>query len=232
MKKTATGVKATDLQAYMDEAQGLERDLLDEIVKSKRNAWRLSGIFAVFGLLGLAAGYAGLSQDAPDPLVLRVDNATGSVDAVTVMQQSQVSYGEVVDTYWLNQYVLAREAYDWATLQRSYDTSTLLSSPDVQREYFALFEGPQARDVVLSNSAKIDVAIRSITPDPDKGIAVVRYATTLRRSNGITEPTEYWVASIGYSYVNAAMTAADRRINPLGFQVTSYRRDPEVIKAN
>lgn len=232
MKKAGTAVKATDLQQYMNEAEGLERDLLVEIQKSKRAAWIYSGIFAAFGLLGMFGGVAGLSQESPPPVVLRVNDTTGAVEAVNVMQESEVSYGEVVDTYFLNQYVLAREGYDWVTLQLNYDKSTLLSSPEVQREYFGLFEGSQARDVVLSNKTKILVEVRSITPDPEKGIAVIRYSTTKKSTNGIVEPTEYWVASIGYTYVSALMTAADRRINPLGFQITSYRSDPEVIKVN
>ena len=82
----------------------------------------------VLAFLGLGAGWAGLSQEAPDPLILRVDNATGNVDLVTTMKEQETSYGEVVDSYFLNKYVLNRESYDYDTIQTLYDTTALLSN--------------------------------------------------------------------------------------------------------
>jgi type IV secretion system protein VirB8 len=173
------------------------------------------------------------------PFVLRVDNATGHVDVLTTLRESEVSYGEVVDSYFLNQYVLNREGYDDSTIQNAYNTTALLSDPEVQREYYAVFEGAQARDKVLKNHSKIIVQVRSITPTPEtdssgtsspgNGIAVVRFTTQVKHNNGSIEPLHNWIATIGYTYKDAVMSSVDRRINPLGFQVTSYRVDPETL---
>ncbi len=110
----------------------------------------------------------------------------------------------------------------------------MLSDPEVQREYYALFEGAQARDTILKDRTKIVVQIRSITPTPETagspgGAAVVRFSTQLKHSNGSLEPLHNWIATIGYTYKDATMSSVDRRINPLGFQVTSYRVDPETL---
>ncbi|WP_276662626.1 type IV secretion system protein [Thauera aminoaromatica] len=51
-------------------------------------------------------------------------------------------------------------------------------------------------------------------------------------SGSDTEQRRNWIATIGYTYVNAPISAQDRRINPLGFQVYSYRVDPESVAAN
>ncbi|MGH8473221.1 MAG: type IV secretion system protein, partial [Gammaproteobacteria bacterium] len=40
---------------------------------------------------------------------------------------------------------------------------------------------------------------------------------------------QYWVSVIGYGFSSAEMSEADRLLNPLGFQVTSYRRDAETL---
>ena len=108
-----------------------------------------------------------------------------------------------------------------------------MSDPEVQREYYALFEGAQARDNVLKDRTKIVVQIRSITPTPETdspgGTAVVRFSTQLKHSNGSLEPLQNWIATIGYTYKDATMSSMDRRINPLGFQITSYRVDPETL---
>lgn len=39
-----------------------------------------------------------------------------------------------------------------------------------------------------------------------------------------------WIATIAFTYTRAPRSEPDRLRNPLGFQVTSYRADPEVIR--
>ncbi|EJE4644418.1 type IV secretion system protein [Vibrio parahaemolyticus] len=223
-------VRADELQNYMEESRGLERDYIGELVSSRRLAWFAAAGFGVLAAMGVAAGIAGLSQTAPDPVVLRVDNTTGAVERVEVMREVETTYGEVVDRYFLNKYVLNRESYDYDNIQISYDTTALMSSGDVQQEYYKLFQGSQARDVVLSNRARLVVSVRAI--HPENGLATVRFTVQQVNRNGTKEPIEHLIATIGYSYVRAPMTASDRRINPLGFQVTSYRVDTETLGAN
>ncbi|EBC1886518.1 type IV secretion system protein [Salmonella enterica] len=227
-KKQPKRVKADELNSYYEESRGLERDLISEYIKSRKTAWRVATAAGGFGLLGMICGIVGFSQPAPAPLVLRVDNATGAVDVVTTIRQHEASYGEVVDTYWLNQYVLNREAYDYNTIQLNYDTTALLSSPEVQQQYYKLYDGPNARDRVLENKARITVKVRSIQPN-GRGQATVRFTTQRHNSNGTVEAPQHMIATIGYTYIGAPMLSSDRLLNPLGFQVTSYRADPEIL---
>ena len=222
-------MRATDLAQYLEESRGLERDYLEELVRSRRAAWRVAVSAAVL----LAAALAAMASLAPlkrvEGFVLRVDNATGAVDVVTSLRDGQASYGEVVDRYFVNRYVLHREGYEYETLQTAYDSTTLMSSPEVQREYAALFDGPKARDKVLVNRARIQVKVRSITPGTTSNTALVRFATRTVRADGGAEPEQSLVATIGFRYVGGPMREQDRLVNPLGFQVTSYRVDPEIV---
>jgi len=222
-------MRASDLEQYLEESRGLERDYLEELVRSRRAAWRVATGAAVLVAAALAAGVALVPLKRVEALVLRVDNATGAVDLVTTLRDGQASYGEVVDRYFLNKYVLARERYDYETLQTAYDTTALMSSAEVQREYAALFEGPKARDKVLANRVRIVVTVRSIAPGTTRNTALVRFATRVARGDGTGEPEESLVAIIGFRYVGSAMHEQDRLVNPLGFQVTSYRVDPEIV---
>jgi type IV secretion system protein VirB8 len=222
-------MRASDLDRYLEESRGLERDYLDELVRSRRTAWRVAAAAAVLcaAALGTVAALTPLKR--VDAFVLRVDNATGAVDAVTTLRDAQASYGEVVDRYFANKYVLAREAYDYETLQTAYDTTLLLSSSDVQREYAALFDGPKARDKVLSNRVRVVVRVRSISPGTTRNTMVVRFARRSVAADGGPGDEESLVATVGFRYVGAAMREQDRLVNPLGFQVTSYRIDPEIV---
>ena len=226
-------IKSDDLNRYLEESRGLERDYMAEVLRSRQVAWRLAIASSSFLAVALLALLFLTPLKTNTPFVLRVDNVTGHVEVLTTLREQESSYGEVVDSYFLNQYVLNREGYDYNTIQNAYNTTALLSDPEVQREYYALFEGAQARDTVLKDRAKIVVQVRSITPTPETGspggTAVVRFSSQLKHNNGSLEPLQNWIATIGYTYKDATMSSMDRRINPLGFQVTSYRVDPETL---
>src|SRR5688572_2067936 len=113
-------IREHELKQYLEESRGLERDYLSELCRSRRTAWHVAWAFGTIAVGGVLAGAAGLYKEAPPPLVLRVDNATGAVEAVSAMRVREQSYGEVVDQYWINQYVLNRESYDYNTIQMNY----------------------------------------------------------------------------------------------------------------
>jgi type IV secretion system protein VirB8 len=147
---------------------------------------------------------------------------------LTTMRESEHSYGEIVDIYWLNKYVLNRESYDYNNIQMLYDTTALLSTEEIQKEYYAIYEGENARDKILGDHARIIVTIRSITPNKGGGSATVRFTTQEKTTGGgQVKPAKHLIATISYQYTSAPISSEDRRINPLGFQVTSYRADPE-----
>lgn len=221
-------VKSADFKSYLKETKGLERDFLKELIKSKKRAWGVTYLMFGLSVLSICAGVAGLLQDTPPPLVLRVDNATGSVDVVTTMREHESSYGEIVDDYWINRYVIDRENYDYNAIQQNYDAVALLSTPDIQKEYYKNYEGSNGLDKTLSNRARIVAHIKSIQLN-GKGQATVRFTTQLVYADRQPDPVENKIATIAYTYLSSPMSLTDRRINPLGFQVTSYQVDLETL---
>lgn len=225
------GVKASNITEYLTEVKGLERDFIREVLRSRKNAWIVAGLAAFLGfvaLIVLAVHMKESSRPVP-PFILRVDNTTGAVDAVSVMKEHQDSYGEVVDQYWLNQYVLHRENYDYQTIQTDYDATGLMSTSDVAADYRKVFEGDQARDKMLADKARILVKLESVPViNTTNSTAVARFTTVVHWRNNRPDEVHHWIATIAYAYVDAAMKPQDRLINPLGFQVTSYRVDPEL----
>jgi type IV secretion system protein VirB8 len=221
-------IQSSEVEDYLNAASCFERDIHSEMVASKRFAHHIVYLLGILSLLAILAACFSFYQKAPDPYILRIDQATGAVDVLSQMKAVESTYGEVVDSYWLNQYVLNRESYDDHTIQTLYETTALLSSHSVQQEYYALFEGDKARDKVLGNSIQQIVHIHSIIPNIKNQTAVVRFTTQEKSSQGFSE-SKHFLATIGYQYKSSAMSVKDRRFNPLGFQVTSYRVDPEIL---
>ena len=82
----------------------------------------------------------------------------------------------------------------------------------------------------LPGDATIDVQIRSLS-SLNENTAFVRFTTTQTNPGGQPQLAQDWVATITFRYSDADMSAADRLTNPLGFQVTRYRKDPETLPA-
>ena len=201
-----------------------------DLERSARRAWRVAGAAVGLTVLSWLALVLLLPLKQTVPFVIRVDSASGVPDVVTTLADWRVAYNDVLDKYWLAQYVRARETYDWYTLQKDYNTVGLLSAPVVGADYAKLFEGPEALDKKWSNAVRATVDIVSVVPTV-KGTATVRFRKTTKR---VADPgpgdVASWVATVAYEYRNPSKIKESLRlVNPFGFQVLSYRVDPELV---
>lgn len=210
-------------------ARGQERDLLAEILKSRKNAWRIAigagvlaftSVFAVASLTPLKA--------APELHVIRVDNATGMIENVTRLADPKEDYGERIARFFIHQYVLACESYDWYTIQNHYERCALFSDPAVQQAYYSKFKGDKALDQLYGDHTRVRINVRSITLGPNKS-ATVRFTRRFEhRMNQAVGKDEHLLATLSYGFIDADLSEAVGRENPLGFQVYSYGTDIEV----
>lgn len=207
-----------------------ESSRVHQVELSERRAWKVAGVAVAVAAIAVC----GLSFLAPlkesVPYVVRVDNATGIPDIVTSIKDREVTGDDVMDKYWLAQYVRSRETFDWYTLQKDYTTVGMLSSPNVGAGYAQLFEGKDALDKTYGKTMRATIEIVSVVPT-GRGTGTVRFIKTEKRTDQEGAPgiVTKWIATIAYEYRSAAQTKESARlINPFGFQVLSYRADPEL----
>src|SRR3546814_2088078 len=62
-------------------------------------------------------------------------------------------------------------------------------------------------------------------------VAQVRFVRTVTRPGNAPDDVSHWIATINIKYVDRPTTEAGRLDNPLGFQVVSYRADPEIARS-
>ncbi|MBU2134811.1 MAG: type IV secretion system protein, partial [Alphaproteobacteria bacterium] len=104
----------------------------------------------------------------------------------------------------------------------------IMSTPAEQQRWAALTEAanlksPQNR---YGPGAEAQIEIRAIS-FVSANVASVRFNRMERF--GATATSSDWIATVAFHYTDAPMAEADRLRNPLGFQVSSYRADPEVV---
>jgi type IV secretion system protein VirB8 len=223
-----TGVPANDLKAYFDDARRWDQDRLKSAERSRRVAWTVAVLASGVAIAASAAVAALAPLKSVEPYVVRVNQTTGSVDVMTGLTgERAVTYNEAVSKSFLAQYVRAREGYLPPAAQENFQFVTILSTPDEQQRWADLYRAtnPQSPQVLVGPDGSATVTIRNITFINDK-VANVRFSKTVRLGQEV-KVTD-WIATLTFAYTKAPMLESDRIRNPLGFQVDSYRADPEI----
>ena len=219
-----------ELKQYLKEARSFDYDLRVKSDRSRRFAWGVAGVMTVAAALACFAVAMLAPLKSVEPFVIRVDSATGVPEVMTSLSDGQEEYDEAVSKYFLARYVRTREGYSFASREAIFREVQLLSSREEQAEFSAFYNAsnPESPQFLYGRNGKADVTIRSIAFIGDD-LAQVRFART------VTERDErvrtLWVATVQFSFQSdAVISDQDRLINPLGFVVTDYRSDPEVVE--
>jgi type IV secretion system protein VirB8 len=201
-----------------------------DLERSNSRAWIVAIIAAVVALLEALALVVLLPLKTIEPYTLLVDRQTGHVEALAPLEAQLAAPDSALTKSFLVQYVIARESFDLDGLQDDYRKVSLWSAPEARRRYASEMQAnnPQSPLAYLPRRAVLRTQVRSIS-SLGAGRSLVRFSTTRIDPGAQPQPAQHWAAVISYEFSGAAMSEADRLINPLGFQVTRYRRDAETL---
>lgn len=220
-------VSKQDFQKYLGEARSWETDRVRQLVRSRKVAWIVASLSIIVALVSVLAVSALAPLKTVEPYVIRVDNATGIVEVVRAMRDSKTTYDETMNKYFIQKYIRFREGFSKELAEDYYANVGIMSSSSEQQKYLAAFEpkNPLSPLNVYGAYAKVRVSIKSVSfirPD----VALVRYVKEIDRA-GVSTELSHWAATVIFKYSGAPMSERDRANNPLGFQITEYRNDPD-----
>ncbi|CAN7776495.1 type IV secretion system protein [Variovorax sp. LjRoot84] len=224
------------LENYLLEAQSWELDRARRAERSAKLAWIVAAVAAAVALLAVAAisGLTPLKQ--PVPVLIRVDSSSGVVDIVPTYEGT-TDIEQVVTRNLLQNYVIARERYFYGTAEADYELVASQNSPRLNQEWAALWatNNPASPLNVYKDGTSIRTQVRSVTflkleSGKDK-LAQVRFTRATRAGGTGEEQASHWVSTIEFAYVQPSKDDKMRSLNPLGFRIVEYRREPEVAAA-
>jgi type IV secretion system protein VirB8 len=217
------------LDAYYAEAASWNRDRVQAMRSSYRIAWWIAGVAAAIALLEAIALVLLTPLKTVEPYTLMVDKTTGYVQALKPLDQAKIAPDSALTQSFLVQYVIAREGFDMGTLNANYRKVALFSADTARSSYLQQMQisNPDSPLNLYPRTTTIDVQVKSVSPI-GRNAALVRFDTVRTDAGAQPHPPSSWVAIIHYRYSSAPMSLEDRFVNPLGFQVTSYRKDQEV----
>lgn len=164
-----------------------------------------------------------------EPFVIEVEHETGLTNIVNPARSTELMSDEAVKKYFIVQYIRAREGYDVMDYEYNYSTTVrLLSTSKIYREFKSFTNNDPLSPVKKYGSlAKAKVRIRSIQFFEDGMKAQVRF--TLIEDGKFASVERERIATMFIAFEKMEMTAEERYVNPLGFQVIGYRVDDEAI---
>lgn len=220
------------LNAYYREAGSWATDKIGALRRSCRIAWIVAAVAVVVAVSEAVALIVLMPLKTVVPYTLMVDRTTGFVQALKPLDPGQITPDRSLVQSMLVQYVIARESFDIATLQANYEKVGLWSAERARSDYLNLMQvsnldGPLT---LYPRSSIVETRVKSVSRLNEQS-ALVRFETVRRDEGGQHQPAQPWVAIVQYRFSGEPMSAEDRFLNPLGFQVLEYRRDPEALPA-
>jgi type IV secretion system protein VirB8 len=216
------------LDAYYAEAASWNRDRVQTIRSSHRIAWWIAAGAAAIALLEAIALVLLMPLKTVEPYTLMVDRTTGYVQALKPLDQAKITPDAALTQSFLVQYVIAREGFDIATLNANYQKVSLFSADSARSSYLQQTQvsNPSSPLLLYPRPTIVDVRVKSVSPI-GRDTALVRFDTVRSDAGAQPQQPTPWVAVIRYHYSDLPMSLEQRFVNPLGFQVISYRKDQE-----
>lgn len=215
-------------QTYYEDASTWDHDVYRGLRRSRARAWAMT--FVAFGFAGLCLLCLMLLLPLKqfEPYVVRVSEETGFVDMVRGLQPGDLSQEEAITQANLVRYITAREQYDVPDLEENYNRVVLMSDGKALIDYQKLWSASNDDNPAKVFGTEVDVrtTIKSIAFLNER-TASVRFLRRQTQNN--TTQTTHWVATIGFHYVEEPVNMLQRFNNPLGFKVSTYRVDQEVL---
>lgn len=222
-------VRPGDEKKYYEESKAWDQEKYESERKRGNVAWIIAGVSVVISILLVFAVIGLTPLKTVEPYIVEVNKTTGQVEVKKPLKEGVVEKDEALDKYFINKYLLARMQYDRQSAEEDYQVVAMMSSQNVFREYYNNFnpQNPESPLVVYGKNAKVRIKPSHISYIDDDTVSV-RLEEWIERKNADPERPKYKVVTLSFQYLNEPKKEEDRYINPLGFEVTSYREDDEV----
>ena len=219
-------------EAYYAEAGTWASDVERARSRSLKLAWIAAAAAGVVAVLEGVALAVMMPLKQVVPYTITVDRQTGYVETAQALLPGKLSQDSAVSQSFLVQYVLARESFDATDLKEAYRKVQLWSVGEARSRYLQDMAetNPQSPLKLYAPTTVVKTTVKSVSLLTPKS-ALVRFDTERLDAGAATGQVWSYVAVIGFRYSGTPLRMGDRFINPLGFQVTSYRRDAETTGA-
>jgi len=163
-----------------------------------------------------------------EPFVIQVDQKSGITQTVDPLKVRELTTNEAVNNYFIVQYMRAREKYNINDIAQNYNLVRIMSESGKVYPQFvqeADPNNPKSNAARMGSFGERTIKFKSITYLSPQ-LAQIRFLAEEKAGNATAQ---HKIAILAFEYVKMSLTTEERYINPLGFRVTDYRVDEDVM---
>lgn len=216
---------------YYEAASSWAYDTHATLRRSRRTAWIIASIAVGIAAIQAVALVVLVPLKQTMPYTITVDRETGYVQTTRGVNLGNLSESQAVAQSFVVQYVLARETFDTADYRELYRKTLAWSQGAAEAEYLREWDAANPNGIRnrVTPNTRIQVTVKSVNILSPTS-ALIRFDTERSEGGGAAGMRQPWVATVKYSFSGKPINEQDRYLNPLGFQISSYRRDAETTQ--
>lgn len=221
---------SAEAQRLLDSGRDFEKSRIEDNNKKTKLAFKVAAGFAVIALAEAAALASLAPMKTVVPYVIKVDKNTGYTSVEQQYDPVKDSSQEM-DRFFVRQYIIARESYDWYSIQSDSNFVQAMSSSDVFSRYSNVLRSEKGPLSVLGDDVRANISVKSITfldESRDQSTVQVRFQKTFETVEGMastSRSSSEWLATITYDYSDEKISEVQKDMNPLNIRVRNYRLD-------
>lgn len=225
----------------LTQSVNFEVSLNQMIRRSERRAWLVALISLLASLIMAVSYIFVMPLKEKQPYLIVTDSYTGTATLSKIRDSigdHEISKREIVNKSHVSRYVMARESYDWDIIgRRDWHVVHAMGGREVNASYASQFseENSYNPDIIFGQNKVARVRIKSIVLTSLQGDrfngATVRFdRAVIPKIGNRIEKVESFIVTMSFEYIpNLSMPENYLIENPMGFQVQSYRLDPDII---
>ena len=210
-----------------DAAVTWERETYLAQRRSTRRAWACALFAASMAVLALLSLILVLPLKEFAPYVVTVDKNTGWLEVTRGLHQGNLTQNEAITIAQIVRCVVARESFDATDYPTLYHEASLCMNGRALDAYRAEHDQANKKSpaAVYGYEGIVRVEIGSVNL-LTATTALVSFRTVVEHQQ--RSVVNHWRSALTFGYSDKEFSMRDRFINPLGFQISSYRRDPDL----
>jgi len=216
----------------IEDGKTWDQDVNARLRASKNRAWFVTLLMSGVAGLSLICLILLIPLKKTEVVTVSVDRSTGYMEVVKTVQKGTLSEDEAVTQANIVKYVTDRETYDPQDIEQNYYNVTAMSSGKALEDYQAIWAQTSTNETPSEKygfELTKKVQIKNISFLAPKTVQV-RFAVKVESAAGVE--TEHKVAVMTFDYVQRPSKLQEIFQNPLGFKVSKYRVDQEILEGN
>lgn len=229
LKNSSVNKNAADLNQVSNEP-GWFKDRYQTIVVQRNLLFLLTLVMTITVLISVLIVGNIATKYKIEPFVINLEKTSGITTIVNPLDHKDLLTNESLNRYFILKYIKSRETYNDADYKHNYDTIVRLYSTSPIYSQFRKFINydPNSPLIQYGTNTSTIFRLRSLQflNENGKTKAVVRFTIESERGKAVKLNK---IATVQFSYSQMELNLEDRSENPLGFQISAYRIDEELL---